>query len=91
MRELWLPEFGVSELFLCTFPMKIPVKREMLLANREFHVIAGVVIFPTHPGSKINLLQVGKTLRAKAAARKEKRIFLLACFFSNLVPVCARF
>ena len=27
MRELWLPEVGVSELFLCTFPMKIPVKR----------------------------------------------------------------
>uniref|UniRef100_A0A2N9F7M9 Uncharacterized protein n=1 Tax=Fagus sylvatica TaxID=28930 RepID=A0A2N9F7M9_FAGSY len=26
-RELWLPEVGVSELFLCTFPMKIPVKR----------------------------------------------------------------
>uniref|UniRef100_A0A2N9GHF1 Uncharacterized protein n=1 Tax=Fagus sylvatica TaxID=28930 RepID=A0A2N9GHF1_FAGSY len=26
-RELWLPEVGVSELFLCTFPMQIPVKR----------------------------------------------------------------
>uniref|UniRef100_A0A2N9IA22 Uncharacterized protein n=1 Tax=Fagus sylvatica TaxID=28930 RepID=A0A2N9IA22_FAGSY len=26
-RELWLPEVGVSELFLCTFPMRIPVKR----------------------------------------------------------------
>uniref|UniRef100_A0A2N9H975 Uncharacterized protein n=1 Tax=Fagus sylvatica TaxID=28930 RepID=A0A2N9H975_FAGSY len=26
-RELWLPEVGVSELFLCTFPVKIPVKR----------------------------------------------------------------
>ena len=89
MRELWFPEVGVSELFLCTFPMKIPVKREMLLANREFHVVAGVVTFPTHPGSKINLLRVGKTLRAKAAARKEKRIFLLARFFSNLVPVRA--
>jgi hypothetical protein len=89
MRELWLPEVGVSELFLCTFPMKIPVKREMLLANREFHVVAGVVTFPTHPGSKINLLRVGKTLRAKAAARKKKRIFLLARFFSNLVPVRA--
>ena len=46
-RELWLPEVGVSELFLCTFPMKIPVKQGMLSANREFHVVAGVVIFPT--------------------------------------------
>uniref|UniRef100_A0A2N9I1J5 Aminotransferase-like plant mobile domain-containing protein n=1 Tax=Fagus sylvatica TaxID=28930 RepID=A0A2N9I1J5_FAGSY len=26
-RELWLPEVGVSELFLCTLPMQIPVKR----------------------------------------------------------------
>ena len=91
MRELWLPEVGVSELFLCTFPMKIPVKREMLLVNREFHVVDGVVTFPTRPGSKINLLRVRKTLRAKAAARKKKRIFLLGRFFSNLVTVRARF
>ena len=91
MIELWLPEVGVSELFLCTFPMKIPVKREMLLANREFHVVAGVIILPTHPGSKINLLRVGKTLRAKAAVREEKRILLPARFFSNLVLVRARF
>ena len=90
MRELWLPEVGVPELFLRTFPMKIPVKREMLLANREF-VVAGVITFPTHPGSKINLLRVGKTLRAKAAARKEKRVLLPVLFFSNLVPVRARF
>ena len=90
-RELGLPEVGVSELFLCTFPMKIPVKRGMLSANREFHVVARVVIFPTHPSSKINLLRVGKTLRTKAAVREEKRVLLLALFFSNLVPVRARF
>ena len=89
MRELWPPEVGVSELFLCVFPAKIPVKREMFLANREFHVVAGAVIFPMHPGSKINLLRVGKTLRAKAAVRGEKRILLPVRFFSNLVPVHA--
>uniref|UniRef100_A0A2N9HZM1 Uncharacterized protein n=1 Tax=Fagus sylvatica TaxID=28930 RepID=A0A2N9HZM1_FAGSY len=66
-RELWLPEVGVSELFSCTLPAKIPIKRGMLSANREFHDVAGVIIFPTHPGSRINLLRAGKTLRAKAA------------------------
>uniref|UniRef100_A0A2N9G8S6 Reverse transcriptase domain-containing protein n=1 Tax=Fagus sylvatica TaxID=28930 RepID=A0A2N9G8S6_FAGSY len=86
-RELWLPEVGVSELFLCTFPMRIPVKRGMLSANREFHVVAGVIIFPTHPGSRINLLRAGKTLRAKAAVREKKCVLLPARFFSNLVPV----
>jgi hypothetical protein len=88
-RELWLPEVGVLELFLCTFPVKIPIKRGMLSANREFHVVAGVVIFPTHLGSRINLLRAGKTLRAKAAVREEKRVLLPARFFSNLVPVRA--
>uniref|UniRef100_A0A2N9GR42 Uncharacterized protein n=1 Tax=Fagus sylvatica TaxID=28930 RepID=A0A2N9GR42_FAGSY len=58
---------GVGAVFACTFPVKIPVKRGMLSANREFHDVAGVVIFPTHPGSRINLLRAGKTLRAKAA------------------------
>jgi hypothetical protein len=48
-----------------------------------------VAIFPTHPGSRINLLRAGKTLRAKAAVREEKRVFLPARFSSNLVPVRA--
>uniref|UniRef100_A0A2N9HXW2 Uncharacterized protein n=1 Tax=Fagus sylvatica TaxID=28930 RepID=A0A2N9HXW2_FAGSY len=86
-RELWLPEVGVSELFSCTLPVKIPVKRGMLSANREFHDVAGVIIFPTHPGSRINLLRAGKTLRAKAAVREKKCVLLPARFFSNLVPV----
>uniref|UniRef100_A0A2N9IPU3 Uncharacterized protein n=1 Tax=Fagus sylvatica TaxID=28930 RepID=A0A2N9IPU3_FAGSY len=47
---------GRLELFLCTFPAKIPVKRGMLPANREFHVVAGVIIFPTHPGSHDQLV-----------------------------------
>jgi hypothetical protein len=88
-RELWLPEVGVSELFSCTLPVKIPVKRGMLSANREFHDVAGVIIFPTHPGSRINLLRAGKTLRAKAAIREKKCVLLPARFFSNLVPVRA--
>jgi hypothetical protein len=88
-RELWLPEVGVSELFSCTLPVKIPIKRGMLSANREFHDVAGVIIFPTHPGSRINLLRAGKTLRAKAAVREKKCVLLPARFFSNLVAVRA--
>uniref|UniRef100_A0A2N9G9I0 Integrase catalytic domain-containing protein n=1 Tax=Fagus sylvatica TaxID=28930 RepID=A0A2N9G9I0_FAGSY len=87
-RELWLPEVGVSELFFVhSSDAKIPVKRGMLSANREFHDVAGVIIFPTHPGSRINLLRAGKTLRAKAAVREKKCVLLPARFFSNLVPV----
>ena len=89
-RELWLLEVEVPELFSCVFPVKIPVKRGMLSVNREFQVVARVIIFPTHPGSRINLLRFGKTLRAKAAVREEKRILLPARFFLNLVPVRAR-
>jgi hypothetical protein len=81
----------VSELFLCTFPVKIPVKRGMLSANREFHIVAGVIIFPTDPGPRINSLRAGKTLRAKVAVREEKCVLLPARFFSNLVPVRVRF
>jgi hypothetical protein len=79
----------VPELFLCVFPVKIPVKQGMLSVNREFHVVAEVVIFPTHPGLQVNLQRVGKTLRAKAAVREKKRVLLPACFFLNLVPVRA--
>jgi hypothetical protein len=61
----------------------------MLSANREFHDVAGVIIFPTHPGSRINLLRAEKTLRAKAAVREKKCVLFPARFFSNLVPVRA--
>uniref|UniRef100_A0A2N9EGS9 Uncharacterized protein n=1 Tax=Fagus sylvatica TaxID=28930 RepID=A0A2N9EGS9_FAGSY len=65
-------EVGVPELFLRVFPVKIPVKRGKPPANRELHVVAGVIIFPTHPGSRVNLQRVGKTLRAKAVVLGEK-------------------
>uniref|UniRef100_A0A2N9ETE8 Uncharacterized protein n=1 Tax=Fagus sylvatica TaxID=28930 RepID=A0A2N9ETE8_FAGSY len=88
-RELWLPEVGSSELFFHVFPVKIPVKRGMLPANREFHVVAGVVIFPTHPGPRVNLQRVGKTLRAKAAVR-EKNVQNLWLIFPRFLSQFAR-
>ena len=66
-EKLWLLEVGASKLFFCVFLAKIPAKREMLPANQELHVIAGVVVFLKVPNLRINLQRVGKTLRMKAA------------------------
>uniref|UniRef100_A0A2N9EHL9 Uncharacterized protein n=1 Tax=Fagus sylvatica TaxID=28930 RepID=A0A2N9EHL9_FAGSY len=55
-KKLWLLEVGVFELFFRVFPVKIPAKRGKLPANRELHVVAGVAIFPTHLGSRINFV-----------------------------------
>jgi hypothetical protein len=79
-EKLWLPEVGASKLFFCVFPTKIPAKREMLPANQELHVIAGVAVFLKVPNLWINLQRVGKTLRMKAAIWKEKRVRFSACF-----------
>ena len=88
-KKLWLPEVGSSELFLCVFPAKILVKRGKPPANRELHVVAGVVIFPTHPGPCVNLQRVGKTLRAKAAVW-EKNAQNLQLIFPCFLFVFAR-
>jgi hypothetical protein len=53
-ENLWLPEVGASELFFYVFPTKIPTKREMLLANRELRLIAGVIIFLKVPNLRTN-------------------------------------
>jgi hypothetical protein len=63
--------WGVFGQFEDNFPIRIPVRPGEILAIREFHVVHGCVFFPTHPGSRINLLRVRKTLRASAATRWE--------------------
>jgi hypothetical protein len=74
---------------LSVFPAKISVKRGKPPANRELHVVAGVVIFPTHPGPWVNLQRVGKTLRAKAVVR-EKNASNLRSIFPHFLSVFAR-
>ena len=66
--------------FFRIFSTKIPAKREKPPANRELHTIAGVSIFLMHPGSRINSWRAGKTQRAKAVVREEKRVRFSARF-----------
>ena len=79
----------MPELFLCVFPAKIPAKWGMPPANRELHVIAEVVIFPMHLGSRVKLQRIEKTLRTKAAVRK-KNAFNLQPIFPCFLSVFAR-
>ena len=79
----------MPELFLRVFPTKIPVKQGKLPANRELHVVAGVVIFPTHPGPWVNLQRAGKTLRVKAVVR-EKNASNLRLIFLYFLSMFAR-
>ena len=53
-EKLWLPEVGVSEKFFYVFPTRIPTKLEMLLVNRELHVVAEVTFFLKVPNLWIN-------------------------------------
>jgi hypothetical protein len=85
MGELWLPEVGVPELFFRVFPAKIPANRGKPTANREFHVIAGVSIFPTHLGSQDQLVasQKDSAREGGCPGGKTRRIssasFLISC------------
>ena len=79
-EKLWLLEVGVSELFFCIFPVKIPAKRGKPLANRELQVIAEVALFPTHLGFWIKSQQAWRNPRAKAVVQEEKCVRFLAHF-----------
>uniref|UniRef100_A0A2N9H778 Aminotransferase-like plant mobile domain-containing protein n=1 Tax=Fagus sylvatica TaxID=28930 RepID=A0A2N9H778_FAGSY len=76
-----------------SFPIRIPADPDKFLAIREFHVVHGCVLFPTCPGSQINLLRVRKTLCASAATsvgkfRKfQQNLISSACFHARVVDV----
>uniref|UniRef100_A0A2N9EGL4 Uncharacterized protein n=1 Tax=Fagus sylvatica TaxID=28930 RepID=A0A2N9EGL4_FAGSY len=65
------------ELFLCVFPVKIPVKRGKPPANRELYIVAGVVIFPTHPGLRASTCSESERLcaRRRLSGRKTHKTF----------------
>jgi hypothetical protein len=72
--KVMAPRSWAFELFLCVFPAKIPAKREMLPANRELYVVAGVAVFLKVSNLWTNSYRVGKNLCAKAAIWGEKRV-----------------
>ena len=55
MEKLWLMEVEAFKLFFYVFPAKIPAKRDMLLANRELCLVAGVIVFLKVLKLRINL------------------------------------
>uniref|UniRef100_A0A2N9GL31 Uncharacterized protein n=1 Tax=Fagus sylvatica TaxID=28930 RepID=A0A2N9GL31_FAGSY len=70
--------------------MKIPVKRGMLSANREFHVVAGVIIFPTHPGLADQLVASRKDSAREGGCPGGKNAFYSQRVFSQILSQFAR-
>uniref|UniRef100_A0A2N9I2P9 Aminotransferase-like plant mobile domain-containing protein n=1 Tax=Fagus sylvatica TaxID=28930 RepID=A0A2N9I2P9_FAGSY len=66
--------FGPSE---DNFPIRIPVRPSKILAIREFHVVHGCVFFPTHPGSRINLLRSSRCRISTILISSESLRYLL--------------
>jgi hypothetical protein len=95
VREIWFHEQGPRSVFgpfEDSFPIVIPARPGKILAIREFHVMHECVFFPTHPGSRINLLRVRKTLRASAATsvgkfRKFQHNLISSSVFMRVVDV----
>uniref|UniRef100_A0A2N9HZR5 Uncharacterized protein n=1 Tax=Fagus sylvatica TaxID=28930 RepID=A0A2N9HZR5_FAGSY len=68
-------EVGVSELFSCTFPVKIPIKRGMLSANREFHVVAWSRCLSNAPGLADQLVASRKDSAREGGCPGRKNAF----------------
>uniref|UniRef100_A0A2N9FTA2 Uncharacterized protein n=1 Tax=Fagus sylvatica TaxID=28930 RepID=A0A2N9FTA2_FAGSY len=62
----------------------------MLPANREFHVVAGVVIFPTHPGLRDQLAASRKDSAREGGCPGEKCTKLFSSFFLEILSQFAR-
>jgi hypothetical protein len=74
------PGSRASELFFCVFLARIPAKQEMLPANRELRLVAGVAVFIEYLSLWINSQRVGRNLHTKAVVREEKRVRFSARF-----------
>uniref|UniRef100_A0A2N9I3H8 Uncharacterized protein n=1 Tax=Fagus sylvatica TaxID=28930 RepID=A0A2N9I3H8_FAGSY len=77
---------GVGAVFVCTFPVKIPVKRGMLSANREFHVVAWSRYLSNAPGLADQLVASRKDSAREGGCPGEKMRFAPSAFFLKSCP-----
>uniref|UniRef100_A0A2N9HJ64 Uncharacterized protein n=1 Tax=Fagus sylvatica TaxID=28930 RepID=A0A2N9HJ64_FAGSY len=90
MRELWLPEVGVSELFLRVFPVKIPIKRGDATGEPRVPRRSRSHYLSNAPGLADQLVASKERLCARRRLSGRKNAFYSQRVFSQILSQFAR-